>query len=64
MIDNCAVRFLLAAESLAYMLAAWGWWRVWQKPSALRVGHAAFYTALCFPLKFVRIALVIILGGA
>lgn len=64
MIDNNAVRYLLAAESLAYLLAAWGWWRVWQQPTAPRISRAAFYTALCFPLNFVRIALVIILGSA
>ena len=38
MIDNYGVRFLLAVESLAYMLAAWGWWRVWRQPTAPRIG--------------------------
>jgi hypothetical protein len=37
MLDHYIVRFLLSAESLVYLIAAWGWWRVWQEPIASRI---------------------------
>jgi len=61
-LDNYAIRFLLAAESLAYMIVAWGWWRVWRQTTAERVGLAALLTAACLPLRLVRIALALILS--
>jgi hypothetical protein len=60
MLDIYGVRFLLAAESLAHMLAAWGWWRVWRLPSAARLSLAALATCLCFTLKIIRIAVMIV----
>jgi hypothetical protein len=56
MIELYSVRLLLAAESLTYVLAAWGWWRVWQQPIVERLSAAAAYTVICCLLKVVRIA--------
>ena len=62
MIDNYAIRLLLAAESLAYLIVAWGWWRVWRQTTAERVSLAALLTAACVPLRLFRIALALILS--
>ena len=61
MLDDYAVRFLYAAESLAYFLAGWAWWRVWQDPTRSRLSAAAVCTAVGFCIKFIRISVAIVM---
>jgi hypothetical protein len=61
MLDYYIVRFLLSAESLAYMIAAWGWWRVWQEPIASRISPAAMWTGVGFFVNIAAIAAKIML---
>jgi hypothetical protein len=61
MLDYYVVRFLLSAESLAYIVAAWGWWRVWQEPITTRISLAAMWTALGFLANTAQVAARIML---
>ena len=62
MLDDYAVRLLLAVEALGYLLAGWAWWRVLSDPSKTRVSIAAGCTAVGFCIKFLRISLAIVMN--
>ena len=61
MIDNWWARYLYAADSFGCLLAAWAWWRVYQKPTEHRLCFAAICTAAGFCIKFLGVSLIIIL---
>jgi hypothetical protein len=61
MLDYYVVRFFLSAESLAYIVAAWAWWRVWQEPNAPRLSLAAMWTGLGLLANTAQVAAKIML---
>ena len=61
MIEHYEVRFLYAAESLSYLLAAYAWWRVCGRADLNRVKFAALCTGAGFAFKFFRISAAMML---
>ena len=46
MLQDQAVRYLMAAQAVALMIAAGAWWRVWDCPCNSTLSHAAFWTSI------------------
>lgn len=55
--------YIIAAQSLAYVLTAFCWIRVWRGCGTAALSQAALATALCFALGAFRFALALTLGA-
>jgi hypothetical protein len=64
MLFTYAVRFLYALESLSYLLAIWAWWRVWREPQRAELAVAAICTCSGFGVKFIRVAVLLVMAAA
>ena len=60
MIVTPAARLILAAQSLAMLLSARGWWQVWQCPCEPSFQQAAFWSGLTMSQGVVMIAFLVL----
>ena len=63
MIHNDGIRYLLAALSLACLIASAAWWRARAYPTARTFRIGALWTALALSLASITIALAVILSA-
>ena len=60
MFESLAVRYLIGAQTIALLIAAGAWWRVWRCPCELFLQHAAFWTALVVSKAVVLLGLSVL----